>query len=146
MLKSIRSPHLLLGAGTLLFGMVALLVPGFLQGLFSSGFFMPHRHCYLEIPMILWLQGLSDFLIRASYMSIAAALAYLVSRARKDIPFEWMFLAFGVFIFSCGWTHFMEVWTVAPDVLAFGAIKAVTAVASVATAAGSFLCCRTCLG
>jgi signal transduction histidine kinase len=140
MWKSILSPYRLLGVGLLLAGVAGLLAPGFLQGLFSPGFFMPHRHCYLDNPRMLWLHGLSDFLIGASYMAIAGELAYLVSKARKDIPFEWMFLAFGLFIFSCGWTHFMEVWTLwHPIYWLSGAIKAITAVASLATAAGVFL-------
>ncbi len=119
--------------------LAVLLVPGALHGLFSTGFFMPHRHCYLDNPRMLWLQGLSDLVIGLSYMAIAAGLAYLVRKARKDIPFEWMFLAFGLFIFSCGWTHFMEVWTLwHPTYWLSGTIKAVTAAASLATAIGFF--------
>ena len=117
--------------------LAAILVPGSVRALFSPGFFMPHVHCYLDDPRMVWLQGLSDFLIGLSYMAISAALVYLVSKARKDIPFEWMFLAFGVFIFSCGWTHFLEVWTLwHPTYWLSGTIKAVTALASLATAFG----------
>jgi PAS domain S-box-containing protein len=132
---------MLLGAGVVLATALALLfIPGLASALFSPGFFMPHSHCYLDNPRMIWLQGMSDFLVGASYMAISAALAYLVWKARKDIPFGWMFLAFGLFIFSCGWTHFMEVWTLwHPIYWLSGAIKAVTAVASVATAAGCFL-------
>src|SRR5271157_735534 len=47
-----------------------------------------------------------------------------------------MFLLFGVFIFSCGTTHLMEVWTLWHGTYRLaGVIKAITAVASVATAA-----------
>jgi PAS domain S-box-containing protein len=88
---------------------------------------------------MLWLQGLSDFLIGGSYMAIAGALAYLAYRARKDLPFEGMFLAFGLFIFSCGCVHFMEVWTLwQPVYWLSGVIKAVTAAASMGTAVGCF--------
>jgi hypothetical protein len=54
--------------------------------------------------------------------------------ARHDVPFSWIFLAFGVFIFSCI-THFMEAWTLwhATYRLA-GHVKLLTAAASVATA------------
>jgi signal transduction histidine kinase len=134
----LRSPFLRFGAAVVItFILAAALVPGALHSFFSTGFFMPHRHCYLDNPSMLWLQGLSDFVIGLSYMAIAAGLAYLVRKARKDIPFEWMFLAFGLFIFSCGWTHFMEVWTLwYPTYWLSGAIKAVTAAASLATAVG----------
>ena len=140
MLRSLRSASFLFGAGVLLASALALLlVPGLVRALFSPGLFMPHSHCYLGNPRMLWLQGMSDFLIGASYMAISGALAWLVWKARKDIPFEWMFLAFGVFIFSCGWTHFLEVWTLwHPTYWLSGSVKAITAIASLATAAGIF--------
>jgi PAS domain S-box-containing protein len=74
-------------------------------------------------------------LIGISYVAISATLAYLVHRARRDIPFSWMFLAFGLFIVACGGTHFMEVLTVwHPFYWLAGDVKVVTAFASVATA------------
>jgi signal transduction histidine kinase len=138
MMQFLRSPLALFGAGVVLVTSLALvLVPGLVSTLLSSGQFMPHMHCYLGDRRMAWLQGFSDFLIGASYMLISAALAYLVHKARKDIPFEWMFLAFGIFIFSCGWTHFLEVWTLwHPTYWLSGGVKAVTAAASLATAAG----------
>jgi PAS domain-containing protein len=46
-----------------------------------------------------------------------------------------MFVAFGIFILACGATHFMEVVTVwVPAYWASGAVKSITAVASVTTA------------
>src|SRR6185369_16995021 len=112
MLKLLRSPTGVFGVSVVLISCLApVVVPGLVKTLFSSGFFMPHVHCYLDDPRMVWLQGLSDFLIGASYMLISGTLAYLVYRAHRDIPFEWVFLAFGIFIFSCGWTHFMELWT-----------------------------------
>lgn len=47
-----------------------------------------------------------------AYLAISGTLVYLVYRARRDIPFRWMFLAFGLFIVACGGTHFMEVVTI----------------------------------
>jgi len=59
----------------------------------------------------------------------------LIYRARHDIPFSWIFLAFGVFIFSCSVTHFMEVWTIwHATYWLSGYVKLLTAAASVATA------------
>lgn len=105
----------------------------FLGRLFSSDF-MPHGHCYLWKPEILWLHVFSDGVITASYYFIPVALVYFV-RKRRDLPFHWMFLLFGIFIFACGTTHLMEIWTVWNGTYRLaGVIKAITAVASVGTA------------
>ena len=79
-----------------------------LKQTFASGGFLPHGHCYLWKPALVWLHVTSDLLIGVSYVAISVTLAYLVKRIR-DIPFNWMFLAFGLFIIACGMTHFMEV-------------------------------------
>jgi signal transduction histidine kinase len=100
---------------------------------------MPHSHCYLDDPRMIWLHVVSDLLIGLAYVSISTTLAYLVYRARRNIPFHWMLLAFGLFIVSCGFTHFMEVWTVwSPVYWLAGYVKVITAVASVVTAVALF--------
>jgi len=77
----------------------------------------------------------ADSLIGLSYVAISGTLGYLVYRARKDIPFHWMFLAFGLFIVACGATHFVEVITVWVPVYVFSAIvKVFTAIVSLMTA------------
>jgi hypothetical protein len=136
--KFFRSPLFQFGCAVVtLTTLAAIFIPSSPRALFSTGFFMPHRHCYLDDPRMIWLQGLSDFSIGMAYMIISGALAYLVYKARRDIPFEWMFLAFGLFIFTCGWTHFMEVWTLwSPTYWLSGTIKGITAVASIATGIG----------
>jgi PAS domain S-box-containing protein len=107
----------------------------FLKRVFSSGDFMPHGYCYLWNAGLIWLHVLSDAIIFLAYMTIPVTLLYL-ARHRKDLPFNWMFACFGVFIVACGLTHAMEIWNLwhAAYWLA-GAIKAVTAVASIGTAA-----------
>ncbi len=106
----------------------------FLTKLFSSDF-MGHGYCYLWQPGIVWLHVISDTMIALSYYVIPFALVYFV-RKRRDLPFHWMFLMFGIFIFGCGTTHLMEVWTVWHGTYRLaGVIKAITAASSVATAA-----------
>ncbi|MBI1912226.1 MAG: hypothetical protein HYS21_09505 [Deltaproteobacteria bacterium] len=101
---------------------------------FGSNGFLPHGHCYLWQPDLLWLSVISDSLITLSYYSIPVALVYFVY-TRKDLAFRWMFVMFGFFILACGTTHLMNVWTVwAPLYWLDASIKAVTAVASVITA------------
>jgi len=105
----------------------------FFRELLASDF-MPHGVCFLWNPELLWLHAISDTIITISYYLIPVALVYFV-RKRADLPFNWMFLMFGVFIFGCGTTHLMEVWTLWHGTYRLaGAIKAITAVASVATA------------
>ncbi len=116
-----------------------LMWPGLAANLFTSGFgeesFMPHGHCYLWVPSLVWLHVGTDTLIGFSYVAISCTLAYLVHQARQDIPFHWVFLAFGLFIIACGMTHFMEVWTLwNATYWLSGYVKLVTAAASVATA------------
>ena len=106
----------------------------FLKSIFSPNDFMPHGHCYLWTPTLVWLHAISDMLIGLAYLSIPLTLVYFI-RKRCDIPFNWMFVAFSVFILTCGATHFMEVWNIwhAAYWLA-GAVKALTAMASILTA------------
>jgi light-regulated signal transduction histidine kinase (bacteriophytochrome) len=100
-----------------------------------SGDFMPHGHCYLWDTGLVRLHLVTDALIWLSYVSISVTLAYLVYRSRRDMPFHWMFLAFGLFIIACGFTHFMEIVTLwKPVYWMSGYVKLITAVASVATA------------
>jgi PAS domain S-box-containing protein len=105
----------------------------FLRELLSSDF-MGHGYCYLWKPDIIWLHAVSDGLIALAYYVIPVALVYFV-RKRRDLPFHWMFFMFGIFIFGCGTTHAMEVWTLWRGTYRLaGVIKALTAVASMATA------------
>jgi len=77
----------------------------------ADGPYLPHGYCYLWNQPLLLTHLLSDTLIGLSYVAISLSLAFLVHRARNDIPFSLVFVAFGLFIVACGLTHFMEVWT-----------------------------------
>jgi PAS domain S-box-containing protein len=80
------------------------------------------------------LEVVTNALIGLAYVSIAASLAYIVSKI-ADLPFERMYLAFGVFILSCGITHFFDVVTIwLPVYWVDAGVRVVTAVASVGTA------------
>jgi two-component system cell cycle sensor histidine kinase/response regulator CckA len=101
----------------------------------TEGSFIPHGHCYLWKPDLVWLHIISDSMIALAYYSIPLTLVYFV-RKRQDLPFNWMFLLFGSFIIACGTTHIMEVWTLwHPTYWLSGFIKAITAIASLFTAA-----------
>lgn len=114
---------------------VLLLWPELLQNLLSANSFIPHGHCYLWKPELVWLHIVSDSLIGLAYVSISATLAYLVNKSHRDIPFHWVLLAFGLFIVACGTTHFIEVLTLwQPIYWLSGSIKLITAAASITTA------------
>ena len=51
-------------------------MPDFLDQLFGPNGFMPHGHCFLWQPGILWPTVTSDFLIFASYVAISGGLWY----------------------------------------------------------------------
>ena len=101
----------------------------------TSSDFLPHRYCYFNNPQLVWVSVVSDTVIALSYIAISATLALLVHRTRRDIPFSWVFLAFGLFIVACGCTHLMEAVTVWVPLYWLSAdVKIVTALASLATA------------
>ncbi len=98
---------------------------------------MPHGHCYLWQPDLLWTIVVCDILIGISYGVISAALLYLVRKIR--ISFSGTFVAFGLFIAACGAGHFYDIITVwRPLYWGTAAIRVITAVASVATAVWIF--------
>ncbi|MEQ8956995.1 MAG: diguanylate cyclase, partial [Coleofasciculus sp. C2-GNP5-27] len=98
-------------------------------------FFIPHGHCYLWKPGLVWLHLISDFLTALAYYSIPLTLTYFVTK-RSDVPFNWIFWLFSWFIIACGTTHIMEIWTLwHPNYWLSGWIKASTALISVVTAA-----------
>ena len=123
MSRVIRRSSLAQYSAALVLVMAATLfaVPGLWRNLFATGAggdsFMTHYNCYLQIGPLVSLHFFSDLLIGLAFVSISLTLAYLVNRARRDIPFHGVFLAFGLFIIACGSTHFMEAWTTfrAPD-------------------------------
>ena len=96
---------------------------------------MPHGHCYQWDPAILWTSVISDSLIAAAYIAIPFTLIFQIMRKRHDLPFNWIFVCFGLFIVACGFTHVMEIVTVwRPHYAALAIVKAITAAASVPTA------------
>jgi signal transduction histidine kinase/CheY-like chemotaxis protein len=100
----------------------------------SSSGFLPHGHCYLWQPATLWLNVSSDGLIAAAYYTIPVGLFHIVRERRTAIPYPWILLMFAAFIFLCGTTHLIEIWTVwNPDYRMQGAVKLMTGLVSIAT-------------
>ncbi|MEC4982823.1 MAG: PAS domain S-box protein [Oscillatoria sp. PMC 1068.18] len=101
--------------------------------IFISGY-IPHGHCYLWQPSLIWLHIISDLLTAVSYYLISGLLIYF-TRSRRDLPFPYIFLLFGGFIVACGTVHLLEVVTVwQPYYWLSGSVKALTATISIFTA------------
>ena len=101
-----------------------------------SANFLPHAYCYLKNPALVWTHVIADSLIAISYFAISITLGHLGYKGRRDIPYHWMFLAFGLFILGCGGTHLMESVTVwIPVYVLAAAVKLFTAAVSLTTAA-----------
>jgi two-component sensor histidine kinase len=105
-----------------------------LSNVLTTGPFIPHGHCYLWLPELVWLHVTTDALIALAYYIMPMMLVYVV-RKRRDLPFNWMFLMFGLFIIACGTTHLMSIWNLwYPDYWLAGGVKAATAAISLMTA------------
>ncbi|AMZ73677.1 MULTISPECIES: sensor histidine kinase [Pseudomonas] len=105
-----------------------------LLALLTDKRFMPHGHCYMWRPDLLWTNVIADSLIALSYVTIPFTLLYFIHK-RKDVPFDWMLAAFGVFILACGTSHVMEILTIwQPYYWLMALVKVITAIASVITA------------
>lgn len=101
---------------------------------FTSEQFLPHGHCYLWTPGVLWMHVIADILIAMAYFTIPFVLVY-ITRRRRDLPFDWLIACFGVFIVACGLTHVMAAWNIwHVNYWLEGFIKVITAAVSVPTA------------
>ena len=106
----------------------------FLPSLLDSSTLSPHGYCLTWRPELIWLHVVSDSIIAIAYFSIPFALTIFVSK-RPDVEFGWVFWAFAIFILACGTTHVFSIWTLwIPDYGIEGGVKAITALASIATA------------
>jgi len=94
---------------------------------------MPHIHCYLGKPSLVWTMFFSNLLIGLAYLGISITLWALIKKIK--IPFNAIILCFGVFIGACGVTHLLEVWTLwHPDYWIAASVSTLTAIASLGTA------------
>ena len=122
-------------AAVLMLAMVPFLIWPALASRMLASNFLPHLYCYLGRTTLIWTHVIADSLIGLAYFTISGTLVYLVHKGRRDIPFHWMFLAFGSFILACGGTHFMEAVTVwVPVYVLSASVKIFTALASITTA------------
>jgi PAS domain S-box-containing protein len=107
----------------------------YFERILDSSMFSPHGICLLWEPELIWLHVVSDACIALAYFSIPFALTILVIK-RRDLQFGWVFWAFAIFIMACGLTHVLSIYTLWVPIYGIeGLVKAVTAIASIFTAA-----------
>ncbi len=95
---------------------------------------IPHGYCLTWNPGLLWLHAGSDTVIAIAYFLIPISLVQFIRR-RRDVPFNFVFICFGLFILLCGTTHVLGVYNIwVPNWWLSGAVKALTALMSVITA------------
>ena len=105
------------------------------SALFGRGDFLPHGYCFAWSPGLLWSLVAADTLIALAYFSIPLAILVFI-RKRADPTLDWLAWLFCAFIFACGITHALDVWTIwRPDYDLQAVAKACTAAISLVTAA-----------
>lgn len=96
--------------------------------------YLPHGYCFTWTPGLLWSMVSADGVIALAYFSIPVALLSFVRKgghASTNVVL-WLFIAF---IFACGTTHLMDIWTIwEPDYAVQALTKVVTATISLVTA------------
>ncbi len=99
-----------------------------------SGSYMPHGMCYAWEPSILWTSIVADVMIAASYFCIPVAIVIFMRR-RKITTGLHIYALFSAFIFLCGLTHIMGIWTIFQGYYGLHAlVKAATGIVSFITA------------
>ena len=105
-----------------------------LTGIVARAGFLPHGYCFQWSPGLLWTMVSSDLAIALAYFSIPLVIARY-ARRRPQVNLGSLATLFAVFIFACGVTHVLDVWTIwRPDYGLQTAGKVFTACASVLTA------------
>lgn len=133
MLREMRYPPLAYGiaAVVLATGLVGLTAELFLE----NERFEPQGAAFDWDPTLTILHLTTETLIGLAYVGISLSLIYLARKAGRSIPFLWAFVAFGLFIISCGVTHFLGAITLwEPLYWLSEGVNYITAVASVGTA------------
>jgi PAS domain S-box-containing protein len=103
---------------------------------FSSENFMPHGHCFLWNPTLLWLNVIADGLIAAAYLSVPFTIVFFLWH-KRNLRWYGVYVAFAAFILFCGLGHALDVVTLWNPIYGVSTtVKLLTAVASVVTAIG----------
>lgn len=104
-------------------------------GWLTDADFLPHGYCLAWAPGLLWTMVISNAVIGIAYYSIPLSLVYFMRRQRHLVKFNWVFAMFGLFIFACGTTHFIDIASIWIPVYRLDAtVMVLTAAISIVTA------------
>jgi len=96
--------------------------------------FMPHGMSYQWRPSVLWLKLTRDLVTALTFFAIPMILLYL-ARQRQNTWFLPVIFLFSLFLFACGITNAISIWTVWHDDYGLqGLFKTFTAFASLVAA------------
>jgi PAS domain S-box-containing protein len=110
-----------------------------LASFFARNGLLPHAVCLTGSLGLLWGMVIADALIAAAYFSIPVTIVRYL-RKRGPQPGTWAAGLFSAFIFACGLTHVLDIWTVwQPYYGALVLAKGSTALLSIATATALWL-------
>ena len=105
-----------------------------LVSFFARNGLLPHAVCLTGSAGLLWGMVAADALIAAAYFSIPLTILRY-TRRRGALPSLWVPGLFSAFIFACGLTHVLDIWTLwQPDYVVQVLAKGITAALSIATA------------
>ncbi|CAM3901286.1 PAS domain S-box protein [Roseateles saccharophilus] len=105
-----------------------------LTGVVARAGFLPHGYCFQWSPGLLWSMVGADLATALAYFSIPLVIASY-ARQRPQVNLGSLATLFAIFIFACGITHVLDVWTIwRPDYGLQTSAKVFTALASVLTA------------
>lgn len=98
--------------------------------------FMPHGHCFMWTPEVLWPWVVGNMLTAACY-AVIPFLIYLLWKRRPDLVPTWVALSFGSFILFCGLGHVVKTVTIWNPIYTQAAIlDLVTGLVSIPAAVG----------
>ncbi len=105
-----------------------------LVSLLGRNGFLPHGVCFTWSPGLLWTMVVANGVIAAAYFSIPVAIVSYVRR-RPEAGAHGLAGLFCAFIFACGLTHVLDIWTIwQPDYVLQALMMVLTAAVSLVTA------------
>jgi hypothetical protein len=94
--------------------------------------YISHGNDFLWGVDLVRLNFVANWLIVFSFLVIFLTFVFLIFKGRRNMARPWLFVAIGAFILASAGTNFMEAWALwAPQNQLAGAVKLVTAIASV---------------
>lgn len=106
----------------------------FLAQWFSSDGFLPRGQSYQWTPEILWTYVIADAIIGVACFIIPVALIHFIRKRYDTHSSNWVATLLAAFVFTCGITHFIAIWSIwHPVYWLEAAIKSVSAIASINT-------------